>query len=504
MTEPEMIEHRDVVIVGAGLSGIGAAHHLQAAFPAKTYAILEARDAIGGTWDLFRYPGVRSDSDMFTLGYRFRPWTEAKAIADGPSILGYVRATAAEAGIERHIRFGHRVTRAAWSSERARWTVEATLPGGETVTLTCNFLLMCSGYYRYDQGYQAELPGIGNFGGQVVHPQFWPTDLDYAGKRVVVIGSGATAVTLVPALAQTAEHVTMLQRSPTYILSLPARGRHRRPAAQAARRAARVRGHPVEERRGDDADLQARLCRADRIRGWIRQMAVKQLPDGYDVDTHFKPVYNPWDQRLCLVPDGDLFAAIRDGRASVATDRVEAFTESGEGLRSGAELGADIVVDRDRPAAARAGRRRAHRRRPCGPAARDDGLQGHDAQRRAELRLHHRLHQRVLDAEGGPGERVRPAGCSGTWTIVATTPACRSTTTRPSPRSRCSTSRPGTCPRSIDQFPRAGSRPPWRLGQSYAHDVVTLRHGKIDDGSMRFSRAVSSRAGRNPARSAVI
>src|ERR1700761_6365675 len=207
MTEPEMIEHRDVLIVGAGLSGIGAAHHLQAAFPARTYAILEARDAIGGTWDLFRYPGVRSDSDMFTLGYRFRPWTEAKAIADGPSILGYVRATAAEAGIEKHIRFGHRVRRASWFGEQARWTVEAELPGGETATLTCGFLLMCSGYYRYDQGYQAELEGIGNFGGQMVHPQFWPRDLDYAGRRVVVIGSGATAVTLVPALAETAEHV---------------------------------------------------------------------------------------------------------------------------------------------------------------------------------------------------------------------------------------------------------------------------------------------------------
>ena len=216
-----MSEHVDVLIVGAGLSGIGAAHHLQTSFPAKTYAILEARDVIGGTWDLFRYPGVRSDSDMYTLGYRFRPWTQAKAIADGSSILRYVRETAAEAGIGEHIRFGHRVIGASWSTAAARWTVQA-VHGAETVTMTCGFLLVCSGYYRYDEGYLPSFAGIGDFRGQVVHPQHWPADLDYAGQRIVVIGSGATAVTLVPALAETAGHVTMLQRSPTYILPMPA------------------------------------------------------------------------------------------------------------------------------------------------------------------------------------------------------------------------------------------------------------------------------------------
>ena len=339
-----MIEHRDVLIVGAGLSGIGAAHHLQAAFPAKTYAILEARDAIGGTWDLFRYPGVRSDSDMFTLGYRFRPWTEAKAIADGPSILGYVRATAAEAGIDKHIRFGHRVTRASWSGEQARWTVEAELPGGETVDADLRFpadvqrLLPLRPGLPADTARHRELPRAGR------SPAALAADLDYAGKRIVVIGSGATAVTLVPALAETAEHVTMLQRSPTYILAMPAEDGI---AVRLRKLLGTRRGYAAARWKNVAVTtLIYKLSqrRPDMIRGWIRQMAIKQLPDGYDVDTHFKPAYNPWDQRLCLVPDGDLFKAIRAGRASVATDRVKTFTERAVVLESGAELAADIVV----------------------------------------------------------------------------------------------------------------------------------------------------------------
>jgi cation diffusion facilitator CzcD-associated flavoprotein CzcO len=251
-----MSEHVDVLIVGAGLSGIGAAHHIQAAFPDRTYTILEARDAIGGTWDLFRYPGVRSDSDMHTLGYRFRPWTQGETIADGPSILGYIRDTAAEAAIDKHIRFNHLLTRATWSSATARWTVQA-VHGAEERTLTCGFLLICSGYYRYDEGYLPQFPGIGDFRGLVVHPQHWPADLDYAGQRIVVIGSGATAVTLVPAMAQTAGHVTMLQRSPSYILTLPHRGPYRQPAADAAWYTARVRHHAMEERADNHVDLPA-------------------------------------------------------------------------------------------------------------------------------------------------------------------------------------------------------------------------------------------------------
>jgi monooxygenase len=487
MTEPEMIEHCDVLIVGAGLSGIGAAHHLQDAFGGKSYAILEARDAIGGTWDLFRYPGVRSDSDMYTLGYRFRPWTEAKAIADGPAILSYVRATAAEAGIERHIRFGHRVTRADWCSEQARWTVEAELAGGEKVMLTCGFLLMCSGYYRYDQGYLPDFPGIGNFRGQIVHPQHWPDDLDYAGKKVVVIGSGATAVTLVPAMAQTAGHVTMLQRSPTYILSLPAEDGI----------AVRLRAL-LGTRRGYTATrwknvamttLFYRLSRRrpDMIRGWIRKMTIQQLPAGYEVDTHFKPAYNPWDQRLCLVPDGDLFKAIRDGRASVATDRIAGFTEHGLRLESGAELEADIVVTATGLQLLPLG----------GTELAVDGR---------PVRLPETMAYKAMMLSNVPNFAFTVGYTNASWTLKADLVSeftCRLLgymdehgydTCVPVNDDPSVTEQPlldfqaGYVLRSIDQFPRAGSRKPWRLGMSYAHDVVTLRFGKIDDGSMRFSR----------------
>src|SRR5271166_266124 len=338
-----MSEHVDVLIVGAGLSGIGAAHHIQAAFPDKTYTILEARDAIGGTWDLFRYPGVRSDSDMHTLGYRFRPWTQAEAIADGPSILGYVRDTAAEAAIDKHIRFNHRVTRATWSNATARWTVQA-VHGAETVDLTCGFLLMCSGYYRYDEGYTPDFPGTERFAGQIVHPQQWADDIDYAGKQVVVIGSGATAVTLVPSMAQTAAHVTMLQRSPTYVVTLPAQDaiadalRRRLPARLAY---SIVRWKNVLRTM---FSFQLSRRRPGVMKALLRKGLEKQLPPGYDIDTHFKPLYNPWDQRLCLVPDGDLFKAISDGSASIVTDRIDTFTEQGLKLESGVELQADLIV----------------------------------------------------------------------------------------------------------------------------------------------------------------
>jgi monooxygenase len=337
--------HTDVLIVGAGLSGIGAACHLQTEAPGTTYAILEARGASGGTWDLFRYPGVRSDSDMFTLGFDFRPWTEAKSIADGADILRYVRETAADYGVDRQIRYHSRVVGAEWSSADACWTVTVEhTESGTRSRRTCGFLYLCSGYYRYDEGYTPTWPGRDDFAGPVVHPQHWPADLDVTGKRVVVIGSGATAVTLVPALAETAARVTMVQRSPSYILSLPTRDLIAdllRKLLPARRAYAAIRWKNVRV-----SSALYRLCRRypDRMRAVLRRGVVKQLPDGYDVATHFTPAYNPWDQRLCLIPDGDFFAAISSGTADVVTGHIDAFTPTGLRMRSGATVEADVIV----------------------------------------------------------------------------------------------------------------------------------------------------------------
>ena len=334
------LEHLDVLIVGAGLSGIGAAVHLQTGNPGTTYAIVEAREAAGGTWDLFRYPGVRSDSDMYTLGYSFRPWPGAKAIADGPSILDYILDTARDHGIDDKIRYNRRVERAEWSTPDARWTV--SLSSGEQ--LTCSFLFMCSGYYRYDEGYTPTFPGIDRFAGQVVHPQHWPEDLDYAGKKVVVIGSGATAVTLVPAMADTARHVTMLQRSPTYMAARPAGDlvanflRDKLPTKTAY---SIVRWKNVLITM---ASYQVSKRKPEIMKALVRKGLERDLPPGFDIDTHFTPPYNPWDQRFCIVPEGDLFRSIRDGGASVVTGHIETFTDNGIRLTSGEELDADIVV----------------------------------------------------------------------------------------------------------------------------------------------------------------
>ncbi|MYS23514.1 NAD(P)-binding domain-containing protein [Streptomyces sp. SID4948] len=334
-----------MLIVGAGLSGIGAACHLRREAPGSSYAIVEARGASGGTWDLFRYPGVRSDSDMFTLGYAFRPWRHTSSIAAGEQILRYVRETAAEYGVDEHITYHSRVLRADWSTEDARWTVTVEDTGsGELSTHTCGFLYACTGYYRYDQGYTPNWPGRSDFAGPVVHPQEWPGDLDVAGRRVVVIGSGATAVTLVPALAAAGARVTMLQRSPSFVMALPARDRlagalHK--VLPARRAYAVVRWKNIRL-----ATAFYRLCRKypDRMRALLRRGAVRRLPAGYDVDTHFNPAYQPWDQRLCVVPDGDFFAAIRSGAAEVVTDRIESFTRTGLRLGSGGHLDADVVV----------------------------------------------------------------------------------------------------------------------------------------------------------------
>ena len=339
------MEHLDVLIVGAGLSGIGAAHHLQTESPWADYAVFEARGAIGGTWDLFRYPGIRSDSDMFTLGYSFRPWPGAKAIADGDDIRQYIVDTAAEAGIDRRIRFHHRIVSADWSTDDARWHVIAERTDtGETVELTAGFLFSCSGYYRYDQGYLPDFEGMDRFGGQIIHPQQWPADFDGTGKRIVVIGSGATAITLVPSLAKTAAHVTMLQRSPTYVMALPTKD----PLANLLRRLLpeKVSGPIIRWQHAlvSQGFFQLSRRRPELVKKVLRKGLERQLPAGYDIDTHFTPSYNPWDQRLCVVADGDMFTAIKKGTASVVTDRIDTFTETGLRLESGTELDADIVV----------------------------------------------------------------------------------------------------------------------------------------------------------------
>jgi monooxygenase len=479
-------EHLDVLIIGAGLSGIGAAHHLQAAFPGRSYAILEARDAIGGTWDLFRYPGVRSDSDMHTLGYRFRPWTQAKAIADGPAILRYIRDTAAEAGIDRHIRFGYRAVRAQWSTLDARWTVEA-VHHGETVRLTTSFLYLCTGYYRYDTGHAPQFPGIERFGGTIVHPQHWPENLDYAGKKVVVIGSGATAVTLVPALADQAAHVTMLQRSPSYILSLPAQDAI---ANRLRRLIGPRRAYPIVRWKNvviGTLIYQLSRRRPNIVKSLLRKAAIRQLPPGYAVDTHFKPRYQPWDQRLCFVPDGDLFAAISQGRVSVVTDEIAELTETGLRLASGAELDADIVVT-------------ATGLRLLALGGIQLAVDGH------QVHLPRTMAYKSMMLSGVPNLAFTVGYTNASWTLKADLVSeyvlrllryldahgydqCVPTNDDPTV-----TERPlldfqaGYVLRSIDEFPRAGSRPPWQLGMSYAHDVLKLRYGAIDDGAMRFSR----------------
>ncbi len=335
-------EHVDVLVVGAGISGIDAAYHLKTMCPDRSFVILEGRDDLGGTWDLFRYPGVRSDSDMHTLGFGFKPWTGAKAIADGPSIMEYLRETVAEYRIDEHIRFGHLVVAASWSSDGARWTVEADR-GGERVTLTCNFLFMCSGYYSYRRGYTPDFEGRDRFRGQIVHPQEWPDDFDHAGTRIVVIGSGATAVTLVPALAADAEHVTMLQRSPTYMVSRPARD----PIADVLRRLLPSRWAYRLTRAKNSALQEWMYKRIRKDPAKAKEKLLKLVRDqlgAAEVEEHFTPTYDPWDQRLCLVPDNDFFDAIKAGTASVVNGEVDTFTENGIRLESGDELDADVIV----------------------------------------------------------------------------------------------------------------------------------------------------------------
>ncbi|HEX6230054.1 MAG TPA: NAD(P)/FAD-dependent oxidoreductase [Solirubrobacterales bacterium] len=481
-------EHLDVLIVGAGISGVGAACHLQRSLPEKSYAILEGRGQMGGTWDLFRYPGIRSDSDMHTLGYRFRPWKEERTIADGPSILRYIHETADEYGVAEKIRYHHRVARAEWSSDASRWTVEAERTDtGETVRITCGFLYVCSGYFRYDEGYTPELEGLERFAGQIIHPQHWPEDADCADKRVVVIGSGATAVTLVPVLAERAAQVTMLQRTPTYIVSLAAED----PLAGALRRVLPDRAvYPIV--RWKNVMLQTvfyRLCRRrpNLMKRFIRKRVERSLPAGYDVDTHFTPPYDPWDQRLCLVPDSDLFEAIAGGRAELVTDRIERFTERGIRLQSGGELEADVIVTATGLNLLFLG----------GIELIVDG---------EPIDTSRSIIYRGMMLNGVPNLAFAVGYTNASWTLkvdlvseyvcrlLAHMDAAGYSSCVPELTDASVVEEPlldfsaGYVLRSLDRLPKQGSKLPWRLRQNYPLDLAELRHGRLEDGTMRFAR----------------
>jgi len=481
-------EQLDVLIVGAGLSGIGAAAHLQQRCPDHTYAILESRQAMGGTWDLFRYPGVRSDSDMYTLGYAFKPWTDAQAIADGPAIRRYIAEAAAERGIDHQVRYGHRVVRADWSSADARWRVEVAVGAqGERRHLSCRVLHLCSGYYSYAQGYRPTWPGEADFRGTLVHPQAWPAGLVHAGKRVVVIGSGATAVTLVPELAKTAASVTMLQRSPTYVVSLPGRDavaewlKQRLPAMWAYR-LVRLKNIALGMFFFNLARRWPERIKA-RLVGLVRQ----QLGTGYDVATHFTPNYNPWDQRVCAVPDGDLFKAIRTGQAEVVTDQIATFNAGGLRLASGRQLDADIVVTAT-----------GLQLNVMGDV--DFTVDG------ARVDFGRTLAYKGMMFSGVPNMVYTFGYTNASWTLkadltadylcrllvhlrrhglaVATPRADPSVATRPFLDFSS-----GYVRRALDRLPKQGATRPWRLYQNYLLDLLTMRHGRLDDGTLQLKAA---------------
>lgn len=478
----------DVLVVGAGLSGIAAAHHLRTKSPGKRFAILEGRGAIGGTWDLFRYPGVRSDSDMFTLGYSFRPWPSEKTLADGPSIRDYVRDTARELGIDRSIRFHHKVVRAAWSSQDARWCVDVLVGSDERpVTYACSFLFMCSGYYDYANGYTPRWPGLDSFRGRIVHPQFWPEDLDYANERVVIIGSGATAVTLAPVMSQATAHLTMLQRSPSYVAAIPAidpvakRLRARLPDA--------VSGPLIRWKNILVGMFFFNFARKapKRFAKMIASFQRRYLGPTYDLDTHFTPTYKPWDQRLCFVPDADLFASIKAGKVEIVTDEIERFTETGLRLRSGREIAADIVVTATGLTVQLMG----------GAAIEVDGR---------TIDLGKTLAYKGMMYGGVPNLASAFGYTNASWTLKCELTAayvCRllnymdakgyvSCTPRRDPTMREAPAldlTSGYVLRGSAVLPKQGTRAPWRTYQNYLADMMALRFGTVADGTMRFARA---------------
>ncbi len=479
----------DVLIIGAGLSGIGAACHLQRECPNKSFALLEGRAALGGTWDLFRYPGIRSDSDMYTLGYQFKPWTNAKAIADGPSILSYIHETAAEYGIEQKIRFNQKAVKASWSSDTAQWTVESKhSETGETSIIACNFLMLCSGYYSYENGYAPDFPGADQFQGQIIHPQKWPENLDYTGKRVIIIGSGATAVTLVPALAEKAQHVTMLQRSPTYIVALPAADR----VANALRRFL-PNSFVYSFTRWRNAltgilIYQLSMRRPELVKRFIKGQLRKALGPDFDIDRHFTPPYNPWDQRMCLVPDGDMLIALREKRASIVTDHIDSFTPTGIALTSGEHLDADIIVTATGLNLLSMG----------GIALAIDGQ---------ATEINQAVTYKGTMLTGIPNLSFVFGYTNASWTLKAdlicayvcrllnymdkqgfkqVTPHLNDPEVEDFPLLNLSS---GYVLRALDRFPRQGSKLPWRLYQNYVFDMLMIRFGAIKDEALEFKQA---------------
>jgi len=484
------VDHFDVLIMGAGLSGIDAAHHLQKLCPNKSYVILEQRERIGGTWDLFRYPGIRSDSDMLTMGYTFRPWTNPKAISPGDDIRDYITDTAREEGIDRNIRFRHHITSAAWSSQDAKWTVSAVRksPAGrdEPVTLTCNFLFSCAGYYRYSAGYTPELPGIGRFQGRVVHPQAWPEDLVYSGKRVVIIGSGATAVTLVPAMAKTAGHVTMLQRSPTYIISAPEQDT----IANRLRRVLPATWAYRLSRWKNVAFMTYVYQLSQRFPNFMKTSLLKKVreelgPD-FDVETHFTPRYKPWEQRMCLIPDSDMFQAIKSGRASVVTDHIDTFTENGIKLQSGQELEADIVVTATGLVMQALG-----------------GIELSVDGRRVDTGK--TLAYKGVMLSGVPNLASVFGYINASWTLKADlicAYVCRLLNFMDSKGVRQVTPQSGDqtavapfvenfssgyMQRALASWPKQGAKAPWRVYQNYVRDTISLKWSSVDNDALEFS-----------------
>jgi len=479
------VESFDVLIVGAGLSGIDAAHHLRELCPRKTYIILEQRERIGGTWDLFRYPGIRSDSDMLTMGYGFRPWTNPTAISPGGEIREYIEATAREEGIDKHIRFGHRIVSADWSSETAMWTIHA-MHGDEKVTLEANFLFSCAGYYRYSAGYTPEFPNIDKFQGTVVHPQAWPENLQYSGKRVAIIGSGATAVTLVPAMAPTAAHVTMVQRSPTYVVSLPGKD-----AVANFLRKILPSKLAFQLARWKNVALMTYIYQFSQrfpkvAKAGIVKKVQEQLGPDYDVATHFTPRYNPWEQRMCVVPDADMFEAIKSGRASVATGEIETFTATGIRLKSGQEIDADIVVTATGLVMQAFG----------GMDLTVDGVRVDPA---------HTLAYKGVMISGVPNLAAIFGYINASWTLKADlicSYVCRLLNYMDAKGAKQATPEAGgeapVAPfvekfssgyvaRALERWPKQGSKAPWRVNQNYFKDMKAMKWSAIDDGALRFT-----------------